>query len=98
MKKLFAVVRSHGGAWRDSLPLEGQEDWAPHAAFMNSLEAEGFAVLGGPLEGTPDVLLVIRAETPEEIVERLSADPWTALDLLRISRVAPWTVRLGRIP
>jgi hypothetical protein len=31
------------------------------------------------------------------IIERLSADPWTGLDLLRVSRVAPWTLRLGSL-
>lgn len=51
MKRLFAVIRSHGGAWQASRPMEGQEAWDSHAAFMNSLEKEGFVVLGGPLEG-----------------------------------------------
>jgi hypothetical protein len=94
---LFAVIRSHGGAWQALRPTEGQEAWDSHAVFMNSLENEGFVILGGPLEGTSDVLLVVRAETPDEIIERLSADPRTGLDLLRVSRVAPWTLRLGSL-
>ena len=65
---------------------------------MNALEAEGFVVLGGPLEGTPDVLLVFRASTPQEIHDRLAADPWTGLDLLRTTSVTPWTLRLGSLP
>ena len=97
MKQLFAVIRSRGPAWRASRPLEAQEGWDAHAAFMNALQREGFVVLGGPLEETSDVLLVIRAETPDEILERLSADPWTE-DLLRVTRVAPWTLRLGVLP
>lgn len=76
MKQLFAVIRSRGAAWRASRSKEGQEDWEAHASFMNALEKEGFVVLGGPLEGTPDVLLVVRARTPDEVVDRLSADPW----------------------
>jgi len=39
------------------------------------LEAEGFVVLGGPLEGTSDFLLIFRARTAGEILDRLSADP-----------------------
>jgi len=97
MKRLFAVMRTRGDGWQASCPLEGQVAWDSHAAFMNSLEKEGFVVFGGPLEGTCDVLLVVRAETPEEIIERLAADPWTGLDLLRVSRVAPWTLRLGSL-
>ncbi len=77
--------------------MEGQEDWEAHASFMNALEKEGFVVLGGPLEGTGDVLLVVRARTSDEVINRLSPDPWTGRDLLRVSRVALWTLRLGSL-
>ena len=65
---------------------------------MNALKGEGFIVLGGPLEGTRDVLLIVRANSPDEINDRFRDDPWTSLDLLRISRIAPWTLRLGSLP
>jgi len=97
MTTLFAVIRTRGPAWRDSFPLEGQRDWNAHASFMNELKADGFVVLGGPLEGTNDVLLIIRAAGQEEIVFRLASDPWTSLDLLRVSRISPWTLRLGSL-
>jgi uncharacterized protein YciI len=64
---------------------------------MNGLKAEGFVVLGGPLEGTPEVLLIIRAEDEAEIRARLAADPWSASDLLRVDRAVPWTLRLGSL-
>jgi hypothetical protein len=95
--RLFVVIRTRGPAFQESRPLEGQADWTGHASFMNALASEGFVVLGGPLEGTSDVLLVIRAGTPEEIRARLAADPWAAGDLLRIARIAPWTLRLGSL-
>lgn len=95
---LFAVIRTRGAAWQPSLPLEGQADWDVHAAFMTALESEGFVVLGGPLEGTPDVLLVVRATTADEVVDRLQYDPWTNRDLLRLSRISPWRLRLGSLP
>jgi len=95
---LFAVIRTRGDAWQHSLSLESQNDWDAHAAFMNALKRDGFVILGGPLEGTPDVLLVVRASTPAEIIDRLQGDPWTSLDLLRIGRIAPWTIRLGSLP
>jgi hypothetical protein len=64
---------------------------------MDGLHAEGFVALGGPLEGTDDVLLIVRAKDPDEIVERFAADPWSKSGLLRISRITPWTVRLGTL-
>jgi uncharacterized protein YciI len=97
MRQLFAVIRTRGLAWQVSRPLEGQADWAAHASFMNALASEGFVVLGGPLEGTSDVLLVVRAETADEVRSRLADDPWSVEDLLRISRIAPWTLRLGSL-
>lgn len=97
MKRLFAVIRSRGAACNDSLPLDQQEAWRPHADFMNALHDDGFVVLGGPLEGTRDVLLIVRANDADEIASRLESDPWSANDLLRITRVAPWTLRLGSL-
>jgi hypothetical protein len=64
---IFAVVRSRGPAWDDSKPLEGQAEWPSHAAFMDALFEEGFAALVGPLEGTRDALLVLRASSVDEI-------------------------------
>lgn len=97
-EQLFAVIRTRGAGWDGGQSLEGQRDWPGHAAFMNALAKDGFVVLGGPLDGTSDVLLVIRAKTSDEILGRLSADPWTRLDLLRVSRITPWTLRLGSLP
>jgi hypothetical protein len=96
--RLFAVTRTRGPAWQDSLPLEDQDGWKAHASFMDDLQRDGFIVLGGPLEGTPDVLLVVRADTQAAILARLGEDPWTVEDRLRVTRVAPWTLRLGALP
>lgn len=64
---------------------------------MNGLAAEGFVVLGGPLEGTADVLLIVRAADDAEVRSRLAADPWSASALLRVDRAVPWTLRLGSL-
>ena len=91
------MVRSRGEAWNQARPLEEQDEWPSHAAFMNALEADGFVVLGGPLEGTPDTLLIIRADTAQQVAARLADDPWTRNGLLEITRVLPWTLRLGSL-
>ncbi|MFI5024326.1 MAG: YciI family protein [Alphaproteobacteria bacterium] len=97
MARLFAVTNTRSAAWNNSRPMEEQEDWAAHAAFMDALQAEGFVVIGGPLEGTPDALLIIRANDAEEISTRLSEDPWRRKGLLTTTRVVPWTLRLGSL-
>jgi uncharacterized protein YciI len=96
-RKLFAVIRTRGPRWNESQPLEGQEDWRPHADYMNALAAEGFALLAGPLTGTRDVLLILRAESEAEVEARLAADCWTVKELLRTSRISRWELRLGEL-
>ena len=94
---LFATIRTRGPAWQSALPLERQAGWDAHASFMNALAREGFVVIGGPLEGTDDVLLIIRAGSPDEVRARLDPDPWTRNGLLRIKQISPWTLRLGSL-
>ena len=97
MERAFVVLRSRGPAWEDSKPLEGQRDWAGHAAFMDALFDEGFAALVGPLEGTREALIVVRASSEAEIEERLAPDPWTANGLLVTKQISPWQIRLGTL-
>ena len=97
MERLFAVLRSRGPAWDDSKPLEGQVDWAGHAAFMDVLFEERFAALVGPLEGTRDALLILRASSMSEILDRLASDPWSTNGLLITTQVSPWHLRLGSL-
>ena len=98
MERVFVVLRSRGPVWDDSKSLEGQADWAAHAAFMDALFDQRFAALVGPLEGTRDALLVVRASSAAEIVERLALDPWTASGLLITRQISPWQLRLGSLP
>jgi len=97
VKRLFAVIRTRGAAFNDALPLEGQVDWRPHADFMNAMCDEGFVAIGGPLEGTRDVLLIFWASDADEIASRLESDPWSRKNLLRTTQIAPWTLRLGSL-
>jgi len=95
--KIFVVIRMCGPRWNDSQPLEGQEDWQLHADYMNALVAEGFMLLGGPLTGTRDVLLIARAESEAEVEARLAADCWSVKDLLIMRQITPWELRLGSL-
>jgi uncharacterized protein YciI len=97
LNRIFFVLRSRGPGWDDSEPLQSQKEWPAHAAFMDSLFEEGFAALVGPLEGTRDALLILRASGVSEIVERLAADPWTINGLLTTKQISPWQLRLGSL-
>ncbi len=97
MSRLFAIMIVHGPAWKPALAMEEQFDWHGHAGYLDSLHAEGFVVLGGPLEGTDDVLLIVRANDADEVRARFAWDSWHANDLLRITRIVPWQLRLGSL-
>jgi uncharacterized protein YciI/ketosteroid isomerase-like protein len=97
MTQVFAVLRTRGPAWEDAKPLEGQAGWPAHAAFMDALFDEGVAVLVGPLEGTRDALLILRADSAADAAARLAPDPWTISGLLTTKQITPWQLRLGSL-
>ena len=95
--KIFAVINTRGPRWDDFRPMEEQVDWRAHADYMNALEADGFVLLGGPLMGTRDVLLIVRAADEAEVRTRLGGDCWAVKGLLRNLRIDPWWLRLGSL-
>lgn len=95
---LFAVLNRRGPRWDHAKRMENQEGWRAHADFMNALEAEGFVVLGGPLAGTDDVLLIVRAGSEAEVEARLAPDVWVVNGLLARHWIRPWHLRLGSLP
>jgi uncharacterized protein YciI len=97
MERLFAVTVLRGPAWDPSRSMEEQSQWTAHATYMDSLAAERFVLIGGPLEGSSEVLLIFRAHEAEQIISQLEADPWHRRALLKIGRVLPWTLRLGSL-
>ena len=97
MKRPFVVIETRGSAWDDSRQMDDQIGFPAHAAFVDSLVAERFILLGGPLEGTRDVILVMQAEDCSEIMDRLAADPWMRNGLLIMKDCRPWRIRLGSL-
>jgi hypothetical protein len=97
MPRLFAVLRTRGPAWDPTRPMEAQQDWEPHAAFITALHDQGCVLLVGPLEDAPHALLIVRADSADEVAHRLADDPWSASGHLKTTLLAPWTLRLGAI-
>ena len=95
MARYYLVTESKGPAWDHSRQRREQVGWDEHAAFMDVLADDGFAVLGGPVGGDhgDDVLLVVEAEDEDAVRDRLAEDPW-AESVLTIASVQPWSVWL----
>jgi uncharacterized protein YciI len=93
----FVLVRERGPSWDHGRGMREQDAWDEHAAFMDALAEDGFVFLGGPV-GDDRVMHVIVAEGEEQIRERLAADPWEPMGLLRNVSIERWHILLGTPP
>jgi hypothetical protein len=92
--ELYAVRERRGGPWNWALGLREQAGFDDHAQFMDSLVEAGFIVLGGPLEGDREVLLIVTAPSEDAIRQRLAPDPWLQDGTLSIVSFERWTILL----
>jgi uncharacterized protein YciI len=91
---LFLVsLRRRGPSYDATLAVESQSGWSEHAAYMEELVDRGFVLLGGPLGDEERVVLVVEADTLDDVRRTLAADPWHASHLV-VDAVDPWTIRL----
>jgi uncharacterized protein YciI len=99
----YAVTRVAGPAWTDG-GIAAQPALDDHATFMNSLADRGVVLFAGPLAGTERghlrALVIVNADTEDEIRTRLAADPWTVSRHLQIESIQPWNIFVGaeRLP
>lgn len=91
---LFVVKPTRGPDWDTSKPLQEQDGWPEHAAFMNRLAAAGFVVLGGPVSEDGQVMLIVDAADEDEIRSKLAGDPWRQSGLLESDSIERWTILL----
>lgn len=73
--------------------MEEQTEWPAHAAYMDDLVASGTIVLGGPLADDRRVVLVMDADSANDVRELLARDPWSGSHLV-VNRIEAWTIRL----
>ena len=96
---LYAITREAGPDWTDGKGAFEQPGVAEHAAFMNGLSDEGFAVFAGPLAGTEHdrirVLLIAEAGSEDDVRRRLADDPWERTRRVVTTVVEPWMLMVG---
>lgn len=95
MADYYLVEEAKGPAWDHSRGRREQVGWDEHAAYMDVLAQEGFAILGGPIgEGDGEiVLLMVAADDEAAVRARLAQDPWFE-GVLTIASIRPWSVWL----
>ena len=94
----YAVIREAGPGWTDG-GIADQPAVADHAAFMNDLADEGFLLFAGPLAGSERgrvrALLIVDADSEDQIRNRLADDPWVHSDRLLFKSIEPWNLIVG---
>ena len=90
----FTVRLERAGPWDWSRDLREQDGFDEHARFMDGLVADGFIILGGPVEGEREVQHVIEAPSEEVVRERLAPDNWHRNGMLTITSIEAWTILL----
>jgi uncharacterized protein YciI len=94
----FAVTREAGPAWSEGgiFAQPGADD---HATFMNALSEARFVLFAGPLAGSENgrvrALVLVDAESADDIDARLADDPWVASGHLVTVSVEPWRILVG---
>jgi uncharacterized protein YciI len=90
----YVVRLQRGGPWDWSRDMRQQAGWDEHARCMDGFVSAGFVLLGGPLEGDREVLMIVQAESEDAVRERLAEDPWVPGGMLRLVRLERWTILL----
>ncbi|WP_422116271.1 YciI family protein [Brachybacterium sp. UNK5269] len=69
-----------------------------HREHLAELHRMGTVLVSGPLGGAPGALLIVSADSVEDALMKLDADPFRREGLI-IDRVArEWTVVIGELP
>ncbi|HLJ80294.1 MAG TPA: hypothetical protein VKT52_02335 [Ktedonobacterales bacterium] len=91
MSKTF-VVLSIAGPHRDLTKGSREQPlWDEHAQFIDGI-TEGFILMGGPFEEEGGAMLIVRAETADEVREKLGSDPWYTHGILQHQSIRRWDI------
>ena|ERR1041385_4379803 len=100
MSNVYIVNRAQGAGWAAGIELTKQDGWKDHAEMMDQMHDDGFVVYAGPLVtgGDFESLIIVRADSEQDVRDAFAEDPWVLSDISKIVRVVQWDVRLGEIP
>lgn len=94
--------QTRSGPWDWTRDLRGQAGFDDHARFVDGLVDSGFIVLGGPLAGDREVLIIVSAPSEAAVRQRFADDPWIRSGMLTLTTVQRWTILLdglkGHLP
>jgi uncharacterized protein YciI len=96
MKQTFAVTFAHGPGWDATRPVRQQDYWDDHAAFIDGLFDSDFIRIAGPFPDDAGSLIIVEADSADEVRRTFAADPWAPRGILLLERVRRWEIFLDR--
>jgi uncharacterized protein YciI len=94
MKNTFVILWAHGPAWIEGKTVREQPYWTEHAAFMDPLFESGMVVLGGPFADGTGSLVIVEAESEQEVADLFMRDPFVVHDIFALSSLKQWLLFL----
>jgi uncharacterized protein YciI len=94
MPTYFAVLLHPGTNWDADKTVREQPYWDDHARFMDALFDSGVIVLAGPFADRTGSMVILTAESAEQVYALFRDDPWTVRDVLTVVDVKEWTILL----
>ncbi len=92
MKTAFVIISSAGPNRDSSKGTREQPLWEEHAKFIDQLVADGFIFMGGPLVDEGGAMLIVNADSEDEVRAKLKNDPWFEHGILKLNSVKRWQI------
>ena len=94
MKNSFVILWAPGPAWVAGKPVRNQPYWTEHADFMDRLFENGTVVLGGPFADATGSLVIVEAESEDEVADLFAGDPFVVHGIFVRSLLKRWLLFL----
>ena len=94
MKSTFVILWAPGPAWVAGKIVREQPYWAEHATFMDRLFEDGMVVQGGPFADASGSLVIVEAESEQEVAEVFASDPFVVQGIFALSSRKQWLLFL----
>jgi uncharacterized protein YciI len=90
MKNTCAILWAPGPAWVGGKTVREQPYWDEHAIFMDWLFEKGMVVLGGPFADGTGSLLIVEAESEQEVADLIANDPFVTHGIFVLGSLKQW--------
>ena len=95
MSKTFVALLVAGPQRDLTKGAREQPLWDEHAQFIDGI-TEGFIIMGGPFEAEGGAMLIVRADSEDEVREKLAPDPWYTHGILQLHSIHQWDIFIDR--